>query len=696
MNNEQAKEYAKSQLENYLRNKMINTRRNFKCLNPLHQDNTPSMGYKNNKCHCFSCGANYDIFDVVALDYGLDMQNNAADVFKKTYDVLGIEIDTIKTSRNNKTTTQKAQIGTKNNKDILTIGQEQKTEYDENNALDYTDYFNSINIYAYDNEYISNRGISNELIKRFNIGYDKNYKNMWQAIIIPTSKSSYVARNTDTSAAAKNRYRKCGASKMLNIDILQDEDNNKPIFIVEGEFDALSIIEAGGEAVALGSVANKDKLIEYVKTKDIKTPILFLALDNDDAGKDTSNYIKQQLANLKHIKIIDDAIMYGEYKDINDIIVNDKRLLQEYMYNASLILKEEQEQELVEYKKTNASNYVDLFLDGIKQNANTLCTPTGFKHLDKILEGGLYEGLYIIGAISSLGKTSYVLQIADYLAQQNKDVLIFSLEMAKEEIIAKSISRLTMLEAMQIDKENTKDVINGALAKTTRGITAGNRYKYYSQEEKEHINKCINIYKDYAKCIYINEGVGDIGVKQIKEVVEKHIKLTGNKPIVIIDYLQILQPYSDKITDKQAMDKAVLELKRLSRDNKIPIIGISSFNRENYNTKASMSAFKESGALEYSSDVLIGLQLKGVGESKDFDVDKAKSNHPREIEMKILKNRNGRTGDTIYYEFYSAFNYFKEQNAKLLSEEKDVLLTAPNKNKWHGIVENDPFEDKKK
>lgn len=117
----------------------------------------------------------------------------------------------------------------------------------------------------------------------------------------------------------------------------------------------------------------------------------------------------------------------------------------------------------------------------------------------------------------------------------------------------------------------------------------------------------------YATRIYFHEGMGNIGVDQIRRTVDRHIKFTGNSPVVIIDYLQILEPYEMKASDKQNTDKAVLELKRISRNYKIPVIGISSFNRQNYEEAVSMKSFKESGAIEYSSDVLIGLQLEGVG-----------------------------------------------------------------------------------
>lgn len=72
-----------------------------------------------------------------------------------------------------------------------------------------------------------------------------------------------------------------------------------------------------------------------------------------------------------------------------------------------------------------------------------------------------------------------------------------------------------------------------------------------------------------------------------------------------------------------------------------------------------MEAFKESGSLEYGSDVLIGLQLNGAG-GKNFDANEAKRKNPREIELVILKNRNGSTGDKIELEYYPLFNYFTE------------------------------------
>jgi replicative DNA helicase len=126
--------------------------------------------------------------------------------------------------------------------------------------------------------------------------------------------------------------------------------------------------------------------------------------------------------------------------------------------------------------------------------------------------------------------------------------------------------------------------------------------------------------------------------------------------------LQILAPADPRATDKQNADRAVTELKRISRDYKTPVIAISSFNRDNYSTVANMAAFKESGAIEYSSDVLLALQLEGVGvKGSDFNVDTAKQAIPRKVELCILKNRNGQTGAKIPFEYDARFNVFREQ-----------------------------------
>jgi replicative DNA helicase len=103
----------------------------------------------------------------------------------------------------------------------------------------------------------------------------------------------------------------------------------------------------------------------------------------------------------------------------------------------------------------------------------------------------------------------------------------------------------------------------------------------------------------------------------------------------MIDYLQILKPADPRASDKQNTDWAVSELKRISREHKIPVLAISSLNRENYHMPINLTSFKESGAIEYSSDVLIGLQVEGPTptatppKAKTIRTPSAKSSRPR-------------------------------------------------------------------
>lgn len=319
---------------------------------------------------------------------------------------------------------------------------------------------------------------------------------------------------------------------------------------------------------------------------------------------------------------------------------------------------------LEQYKGANAKDNINNFIDGINNKANTPPTSTGFPLFDEVLSGGMREGLTVIGAISSLGKTTMAQQIADNVAQSGRDVLFISLEMARSELMSKSISRETLLEVL----ENDGDIRN---AKTSIGITDASKHKSYSKNEKRLINTAIERYNEYAGHIYIVEAFGQIGFQDVRELVKIHHEITGQAPIVVIDYLQIMKPDDPRATDKSNTDKAVNGLKQISRDFKTTIIAISSLNRESYNRPMSLTAFKESGAIEYSSDVLIGLDFtKMLENSNEMDFEEEKDKVPRNITLTILKNRNGRTGKRINYLYDPRFNYFEEDDYYKKPEKK--------------------------
>ena len=522
---------------------------------------------------------------------------------------------------------------------------------------DCTAFFKAAQARLNETDYPQRRGLSASTCARFGLGYDPQWKNpkapdsvpASPRLIIPTGKTSYLARdvrsqNELTDQAAKYTKVKVGKTRLFNAEAI--DTAAKPVYIVEGEIDAMSIVEAGGEAVALGSASNVHLLMECIREHQPAQPLI-LALDNDERGQKASAELEEALKAESVTYFVYNPC--GEAKDANEAL---------QMAPDSFIRRVGDgerlpEMERLSYLKTSAQGHLAAFIDGIAQSVDTPCLPTGFKTLDEALDGGLYEGLYIVGAISSLGKTTLVTQIGDQIAAGGHDVLIFSLEMARTELMAKSLSRHT-LELALAAKMGT------IYAKTARGITDGMRYARYGDREREIIRQAVMQYANYAGRIFIEEGVGDIDVTRIRERIARHIDLTGNTPVVIVDYLQIVAPYNERATDKQNMDKTVLELKRISRDFKLPMVAVSSLNRMSYGQKISMEAFKESGAIEYSSDVLIGLQLHGAGEA-GFDPTEAKKKNPREIEAVILKHRNGQVGGKIAFEYYPMFNFFKEK-----------------------------------
>ena len=580
---------------------------------------------------CFSCGKGGDVFDLVGELKGLP---DTRERIKATKEILGAE------------TMSDKNLGfefTFDGNELEKVKQEQPPE------KDLTDFLLQAAEHISDTDY--HRGISLETLKRFKVGYAPDWAiheglPTSPRLIIPTSRYSYIARDTReglTDQQKRFSKMKKGKTHLFNINALTTAQS--PIWIVEGEIDALSIIDVGGEAVSLGSTSMVKQFLKLIKDVVPRQPLI-VAMDNDPSGKKAA---EELCAGLKAAGISFTGYSWeGGKKDANEVLMSDRAALEKVVHEGknTIITAEER------YSRTSVDYYLQDFQKKIANGANKEPISTGFETLDKAIGGGLLDGLYVVGAISSLGKTALMGQIWDNVAAGGHDVLIFSLEMSKDELIARSVSRHTLTEALKAGCRIDK-------AKSALGITLGSRYRFYDDTDRKLISNAINAYGAYAGHIYIKEGQGKTGINQIKAAVGEHYHLTGRKPVVVIDYLQILEPDNMRATDKQNTDKAVKELKQLSRDYQIPVIAISSFNRANYSVAVGMEAFKESGAIEYSADVLIGLQLKGAGQ-EGFDVNAAKAKDTREIEAVILKNRKGRAGGKIGLYYKPMYNYFEE------------------------------------
>lgn len=637
------------------------------CKSGTHKNHSGAFSIYDNgmKWKCHSCGKGGDIFDLIG-----EVENipEPKEQLKRGAELFGITLDRPAAAAAPGATSKPAPV---KKEDAAT-----KPE----TAADYMPFFYECIEHRGESDYLQKRFIGEELQKRFMIGFckewvtpsakDKGIKPT-PRVIIPTSRSSYLARATDPDTAPQYSKMKVGAVVPFNHKCLFKAET--PIYIVEGEIDALSIIQAGAESIGLGSISMVDKfLTAYIGDKQPAQPLI-VSLDNDgkEQTKQAAEKLKQGLAERNIIFV--EYSPCGEYKDANEALCNAPADFEQAVKDGVEKAKEAEriakEAELKLYQAHfNAAQLLPDFLQNVRRGKTANILPTGFPGVDAALDGGLDMGLCFIGAISSLGKTTFCLQLAEQIAAAGHDILFFSLEMPKEELISKSLSRITLQSCLK-DGADTRE------ASTSRAILR--RFRELRTAEKDRIEAAAEVYTKTTERLYIQEGIGDIGADQVREAVEAHKRITGNTPIIFVDYAQILSPHNERATDKQNTDKAVLELKKISRDFKTTVIAISSFNRENYAAPVSMASFKESGAIEYSSDILIGLQYDGMeyveGESeKDRNhrirqllaeqIEKGRSGDAQTIQVKILKNRNGSRGSATL-QFYPMFNAFVDNTA---------------------------------
>lgn len=519
-------------------------------------------------------------------------------------------------------------------------------------------------------EYLESRGISKEIGDKYHLFISNEvYEDKstgtegTSRIVIPiyygNEPISYVARAlTDVQGRAK-ALNSAGTQMPLNIEYLRNEiqkGHDKCIYVCEGWADALSFEDVGKKAIALHSTQQINKLKDFIEANKFTASkyVYMLCCDNDEAGQKANSELAEYFTdnNISYHKMQ----IPEEYNDINEwyIATGDKELFTKAINP---------------FAKETTLEYIDSsFLNDIKRMKSFKGRSTGFKNLDREING-VIPGLYVIGAISSLGKTTFITQVADQMASKGEHIIFFSLEQSRFELVAKSISRQTC-------------ILNPKEAKTSLEIMQ-------NTEVSDLTLKAVEKYQEIAYNSIIVEGNFNITVNSIRDYIDFYISTTGIKPVVVLDYLQILRPINDRLTDKQQVDYNVTELKRISRDYDIPVFVICSFNRDNYTTTVDFTSFKESGAIEYSADVVIGLQLQVMEEIQEMKnpkiseirekINNAKNEEPRRVQLIGLKNRNGRSYFKCNYKYYPAYNFF---------EEADIIPTYRgtgrmySKNKW--------------
>lgn len=282
----------------------------------------------------------------------------------------------------------------------------------------------------------------------------------------------------------------------------------------------------------------------------------------------------------------------------------------------------------------------------------------------------LYPGLAVLGGASSLGKTTFAVNLIDSLLDRGETVLYFSLEQLPIEIITKSLTH-KMYEIDPLTPLTNIDVKNGAT---------------YDKLEK--------IKQDYAAKAgryQIIQGSFRTTAAEIVAYVEYFRREHGGencRPIVIIDYLQLIAPpYGFKGGIREYTDENIKTLKDMQKDNGLFVIMISSFNRSSNYEPVSYESFKETSCIEFTCDYVWGLQLalldaendefytvtgiKGGRSERPIDqkrrlVNDAQGAEPKKVEFVSLKNRNGK-------QFFKAFfNYWPQYDCYAPDPDKGI------------------------
>ena len=605
------------------------------CSSGLGPHGTGGMTLYDNGYFCFSCRKSGDIFDLVGHFEGIEGYRNQLQRVKELYGPVDPE------------------------KFPDEDGEIEAVEEKEASA-DFSDYIREMHEYIHQTDYWKKRGLSEAIINRFGIGFDESWVHPNKQgdgtitpsprLIIPTSPNNYLARDTRPNIKDGAKLR-VGRTEIFNEQALYS--SKKPIVVTEGELDAMSVMEVGGEAVAIGSTSVAKQFIEkIIKRKPVQP--LILAFDDDAAGRKCTEVIKKGLLEAEVLFTVFPD--FSGYHDMNELLCANRKELERIV--KSFDVNEQVETEVME--ATEVTTEAEAKRDSYLKNSNAsfleellnekeppFYMPTGFPKFDLALNGGVYEGLYVIGGITAIGKTTLTMQIADKIAESGTHVLIFSLEMSRKELIAKSISRHSLLASLNMEK-------TPVYGKTMREVTTFPSSDTHGEKERAIFEIAANSYRSYASNIFVFEGVGNITVKEIRKKVANHIELTGCRPLVIVDYCQILSPLDIRMTDKVNVDVSIMELKRISRDFKLPVCALSSFSRHAYRSSAALESFKESGSIEYSSDVLLAL---------DSAEDKTGGSNPdcKKIAVSILKNRNGVAGVKVPFLYYPKYNYMREE-----------------------------------
>lgn len=483
--------------------------------------------------------------------------------------------------------------------------------------------------------YMRARGFDADAVRAAGVGWDAGRRR----VVIPWEQAGgYYHIDRAIDGDGKRKYIKPKADKvgpqpLHNAAHLLREPPGT-VFVVEGLLDALAVESAGQPCMGLAGTAWRDAVTE-AKRVGFKGDLVFM-LDFDEAGR-ASNRAAVQEAREAGLNAWGTPPLPGDCKDAAQALAERPEEFAAHMQRVACeferIRWERYEDALSSMRVVSpAATLLDLYEMGGAVDP----VSTGLKNVDDALGGGVMPGLTVLAAISSLGKTTLLVQIADHIAASGRSVLFVSIEQSARELVAKSVSRL--MRASGAQKHD--------LATSQEMYDRKRRGTWSESKAQTFLSACNKYHESIAQRLRFIEGDGPVSAADIRKAADAMAERDGAAPVVFIDYLQLLAPMSERDTDKQTADKNVTALRQMARDLNTPVLVISSINRQRYSGAITLDAFKESGGIEYGADVALGLQPAGIAD-KDKEGDAAKLTEEckraseRRCELVVLKNRNG-------------------------------------------------------
>ena len=355
---------------------------------------------------------------------------------------------------------------------------------------------------------------------------------------------------------------------------------------------------------------------ERLKEKDVPPEIASLEFVRDLVSAVPTS------ANVKYYaQIVADKSMLRKLIKLNDEISNTCYAGKESL-EAILETTEKSMFQLLQQRNTGeyvpirqvVLNALDRIEKASKSKGTVTGIPTGFIDLDYKLSGLQPSDLILVAARPSMGKTAFVLNIAQYVAfKKDRATAIFSLEMSKEQLVNRLFSLESQVDAQALRTGNMKDsdwekLIEGA------GII--------------------------GKSKLIIDDTPGISVSELRSKCRKY-KLEHGLDLIIIDYLQLMTGSVGKRSEsrQQEISEISRSLKGLARELNVPVIALSQLSRaveSRPDKRPMLSDLRESGAIEQDADVVMFI-YRDEYYNKD-------SEYKKQAEIIIAKQRNGPVG----------------------------------------------------